>query len=223
MQISNSSRPQTWRWCGFSRRWLPGVVLLGVLAGCGEPPQIMEYTIKKPDRQPQPAFDHPPMQPMNRPSLAAGKAKMPSFEAPESWQKIPNTRMSEATFQVTPDDKDTLVTLIPMAPLSDSLLRPNVDRWRKQVGLAPLKPAEDPQDSFETIQLADGTAGRYLKLVGAGADKTQAMLTLIATTGGRTWYFKLMGNAEVVLEEEPRFKAFVQSVRFSPEEEAGDE
>ena len=217
MRLSISSRRFPWR-------WLPGIVLFGLVAGCGEPPQVEEYTVPKSPRAEQPNFQHPPMSAQARPQAApSGPSKAPSYEVPAEWKQVPNSNeLTLATFQVSPDDKETLVTIIAMPALPEAMILPNVNLWRKQVYLAPLG-ADAPLDFLQELPSADGTTGRYLKLVNENADTPQAMLMLFTQHAGQTWYFKLMGNAELVLQEEPRFKTFVQSVRFSPKKVAGDE
>lgn len=205
-------------------RWLPGVLLLAFIPGCGEPPQIEEYTVTKSPRAEQPGFQHPPMMGQTRPQPAPSQqGGVPSYDVPKEWKKVANKPLSEETFQIAEGDQEAFVTIIRLGPLTDELLLPNLNRWRGQVDLSPLKPGEPP-DGIEDIQLADASKGRYLKLIGGENPKgRQAMLMMFINHGGQAWYFKLMGDAELVLQEEPRFKSFVQSVRFSPKEEAGDE
>ena len=40
------------------------------------------------------------------------------------------------------------------------------------------------------------------------------MLVVIAPHGGRTWFFKMTGPADLAAKKKPAFEAFVKSVRF---------
>jgi hypothetical protein len=39
---------------------------------------------------------------------------------------------------------------------------------------------------------------------------------VLVDDAGKTWFFKLTGDAELAKRETVRFKTFVESVRFSP-------
>ncbi len=147
---------------------------------------------------------------------------MPTFDAPQEWQQVPNKPLSLATYQVSQGDQEAFLTIIPLSLLTDAMLLPNVNRWRGQVGLPPMRP-DDLVNSVDQIPVENEKIP-YIKVVGDEANpKPKAMLVAWFNQGGRTWYFKLFGDAPVTLQEEARFKTFVQSVRFSPEQEAGDE
>ncbi len=54
------------------------------------------------------------------------------------------------------------------------------------------------------------------------AKSKQTILGVIAPDGARTWFFKLKGDTELAAREAPRFKAFVQSVKFNQAVGAND-
>ena len=85
----------------------------------------------------------------------------------------------------------------------------NVNRWRKQLRLAPLE--TDPEDTIE------GASGKFIitHLVsaeplfdnGAKAAISGAMLT----KADYTWFFKMTGDSETVQENREKFEAFVRT------------
>lgn len=144
--------------------------------------------------------------------------ELPSHDVPEGWEKIPSRTIELETFQVKGEGNNAAkVTTIRMGPLREELLLANINRWRGQVKLEPIAQNQVP-GAFSPIKAGD-RQGRYLKLEGA----EEAMLIAILEEGGATWYFKMLGDAPLVMDQEAKFKNFVQSVRFSPDEEAGDE
>jgi hypothetical protein len=83
-----------------------------------------------------------------------------------------------------------------------------------------------PEDSLKLAQslTVAGEKVRYFKLQDEDPKPgDQAMLVACFDQGGATWFFKLYGDAALTLEEEPRFQSFIQSVRFAPNQETGDE
>jgi hypothetical protein len=189
--------------------------LLALILGCGEAARIEEYTVPK----------SPPSQRGLVPAAtqsAPGPMVRPSFDVPPEWTPGPPVQFSTASFQVTDAGQEAIITVSPLKLLTAELILSSLNRWRVQVGLPKLNPG-DPLDPIKSITAGD-LEGSYLKLQGDDADPAaKAMLVAWYDDAGRTWYFKCFGDKNLVNKEEARFKTFVQSVRFSPKEEAGDE
>ena len=154
----------------------------------------------------------PPRAPNTPPARTA--LQKPAFQVPENWTPAKNDTFSTQAFEMQKDGKKVRITVTPLEPLGETLPL-HINRWRRQVGLPPAGPNELDQ-SVEKIE-AGGLSGFYVKLV-----NQQAILAGILPQAGRTWFIKLIGDAPLALEQEPAFKTFVQSVRFSPNEEAGE-
>lgn len=154
-------------------------------------------------------------QPPERPSQAT-----PTYELPKEWVKVatPPSRFSPviSTYQIGEDGEKAKVTVSRMVSQAGLDLA-NVNRWRvdelnmKSIG-------EDQLDETFTPIKAGDLDGRYVKLEG----ETQATLVGIFDVGGLTWFFKIIGDAGLVMDREAEFRTFIQSVRFS-NKEAGDE
>lgn len=199
--------PKRQRGIAVSPRWRFGLLwLVLLLVGCGEPAPITEYTI---DKDPQTQKASPPkesQQPAQRPGL-------PTYDVPPGWEKSSNKPLSLDTYVVAKDGQETFFTLIPLTLLTDDLIPANVDRWRGQVSLPPLPP-EDSVKLAQTLNVA-GAKVRYFKIASDDPKPgDQAMLVACFDHAGKTWYFKLFGDAGITVDEEQNFQTFIQSVRF---------
>ena len=160
----------------------------------------------------------PPRAPNTPPARTA--LQKPTFQVPENWTPAKNDTFSTQAFEMQKDGQKVRITVTPLEPLGETLPL-HVNRWRGQVNLPPAGPNELDQ-AVEKIE-AGGVAGFYVKLVGPdSARDRQAILAGILPQAGRTWFIKLSGDAALAIEQESAFKTFVQSVRFSPNEEAGE-
>ena len=61
-----------------------------------------------------------------------------------------------------------------------------------------------------------GIRSPYVDLVGpkSANGEAQRMLVAAVSQGDATWYFKILGSAELVGRQKPAFEAFMSSVRF---------
>ena len=137
------------------------------------------------------------------PSETSGEKPL-QWEVPEGWTSAPASGMRHATFVVgnaTGQKADMSVSFLAGDGGGDL---GNVNRWRQQVGLAPVAAGElDP-----TVVRFDGMSVVDL----GGAD--QRMLAGWIQHGGRTWFFKLMGPTDLVGGEKEKFMGFLKSVKF---------
>ena len=86
-------------------------------------------------------------------------------------------------------------------------LRPNVDRWRAQIG---LKPATDEEfsKSVTPLDLPEGKA-TIVDVTGP----QQRLVSVIAVRGARSWYFKLLGEPNVIAAEKNKLIEFVKKTK----------
>jgi hypothetical protein len=90
----------------------------------------------------------------------------------------------------------------------------NVNRWRTQLGLGPVAEA-DLASQTQSLDLADGKAS-LTDIAGQDPKNGQKarVLAVVIPRSGQTWFYKLMGNAQVVQQEKEAFMKFVQSVKY---------
>ena len=169
-----------------------------------------------PDSSMRPPFAGP-MQPgvsqtgPDLPRPVAGGTKV-TYTTPEGWGIGRAEGMRKAAFHIAEGDKSADVTIIDLDPSAGDLLA-NVNRWREQVKLSPVTQAELEKE-LKPLKHATGEA-QFVALVGPeDAKPRQTILGAIAITGGRAWFIKLLGDAELAERERERFEKFVNSVQF---------
>ncbi|MHC4993884.1 MAG: hypothetical protein ACYTGQ_02425 [Planctomycetota bacterium] len=155
--------------------------------------------------------DHPPVGgptvPTTAPTTPSASSgdKPVSYTVPSGWEDLPATGMRVAALKVGGSE----LTIIPLAAGAGDLVA-NVNRWRGQVGLTPLDPAQI-EGSCPEIQV-DGAPARYVELVGMTG---QSMLGLITIRGDKSWFVKLLAPTDVVTKETDNFKSFINSLTFN--------
>jgi hypothetical protein len=84
----------------------------------------------------------------------------------------------------------------------------NINRWRGQIGLAPLDPSAVTSQVIP-LKIADTT----FSTADIAAEKTR---TIAAWTrrDGRVWFFKATGPNAAVEKEKSNFVKFIESIRF---------
>lgn len=144
-----------------------------------------------------------------------------SYTIPEGWVEdaAGGGGFRAATLRVTQGDKQAEITVIPLGAQSGSLLE-NVNRWRSQIDLGPVEETGLKQ-LVRSIPVGEAQAV-YVTIIGpeSAGNKRQGMLAAVLPHDGRTWYFKMLGPAELVENQKSAFESFLSSVRFA---EAGDE
>jgi hypothetical protein len=194
---------------------------LSVLAliGCEKGSEIKVYRVSKapleergPEQQnAMPANAPSPSMPggmaMGGPPSRDTAAPKINWKLPDGWTEVPPSSMRYASFSVGAEDNkiDISIVTFPGEGGSDA---DNVNRWRQQLGLTPMNPAELAGQTV-SLKTAD-VIFSSIDLVGASAR------TLAAWTrrDGRVWFFKATGPNAAVEKEKSNFVKFVESIRF---------
>jgi hypothetical protein len=90
----------------------------------------------------------------------AGESAPPEWKLPEAWRQKPGSGMRYASIEIdaSTGPLDLSVTVLPRnEPDLDAYTLSNLNRWRGQLGLAPL-PMSKVRESVERIELAGATA-----------------------------------------------------------------
>lgn len=134
---------------------------------------------------------------------------------PASWTQGEARPMRLATF-FTNTLKDAECTVTVLAGEAGGVI-PNLNRWRAQMGLAPLT-------EEETVRLASfdllGSQATYMECMAAlsPADghpaNEQMLLGVICPLGTETLFIKMTGPAESIIKEKDNFMSFVKSFHF---------
>jgi hypothetical protein len=161
---------------------------------------------------------HPPIMaqgsaPFAATSGSSGQAK-PDWQVPAGWQEVPGGQMLVAKFALSgPANAQAAVNISALAGNGGGPLA-NVNRWRGQLGLATLTDA-DLQTQAKAL---DTTAGKAVMVEMAGTDgrtgQKALLVGVIVPQASRTWFYKLMGDGQIVEREKDAFTKFVQGAKY---------
>jgi hypothetical protein len=91
----------------------------------------------------------------------------------------------------------------------------NVNRWRGQIGLGAVGESDLPHLA-RTLDVPGGKA-TLVDFTGVDA-KTQTPIRLvgaIVAQNGQTWFYKLMGDQQIVAQQKDAFTKFIQSANYA--------
>lgn len=196
-----------WHW--LRSGWVcPAVFVVLALAGC-DGNEVKVYKLAKDDSGPKPQGDSamPAM-------AAAGATAQPQLKwtLPEGWQEVAPGEMRAASFRITGQDgKQADVSVIPLPGMAGGDLN-NVNRWRGQVGLPPVKTEELPKLG-EKVDAAGSEAILFDQGGTASGAKTRILATVLHRED-TAWFFKMTGDDELVARQKPAFIGFLKSLKF---------
>jgi hypothetical protein len=134
-----------------------------------------------------------------------------SWQAPQEWTQKAPAPMRKASYGVPAAgaEAELSITAFP-GDVGGELA--NVNRWRSQIGQAPLKPEE--LDASVSREQSNGLAFTVVELAPGGGDANgKAILGAIVPFQGSTWFFKLTGPGPAVKAAKPAFILFLRSVK----------
>ena len=135
-------------------------------------------------------------------------ARRIQWQTPQGWTEVPPSSMRYASFSAPAENGGKIDISIVTFPGDGGSDADNVNRWRRQIGLAPV------DASTVTSQVAPlKTADTTFSTTDIAGDKTR---TIAAWTRreGRVWFFKATGPNAAVEKEKSNFVKFIESVRF---------
>ena len=158
--------------------------------------------------------DHPPIGGALPPaqSQSADPTK-PSWTIPSGWTEVPATAMLLAKFSIGQDAARADITVSSFDGDVGGLTA-NVNRWRGQISLAPIDDAAASQ-AVTPVEVS-GEKGSLVDMNGTDAknDQPARLIGVAVPHGGRTWFFKILGDGKVVASERDAFLKFVQTVKL---------
>lgn len=145
-----------------------------------------------------------------------------TWNAPESWQVLPSTSNRMANFKVDPEaDAECFLTVLSG---TGGGVEANVNRWRAQLSLDPISPAELAE--YPTLPALGQDAllvefeGAYKGMSGEEGKEGYKLLGLILEDRGNAVFVKMTGPAAIVDREKENFVAFSQSLNAAQEQSA---
>jgi hypothetical protein len=134
---------------------------------------------------------------------------------PAGWKEIPNPQMLLAKYVIQGSGDAKADVNVSMLNGQGGGVMMNISRWRGQLGLPPLS-EEDFSKQAQTLDLPGGKA-TVVDMTGTDAKtgKAARLVGVIAPQGGDTWFYKLMGDEQVVGQQKDTFLKFIQTAKFS--------
>jgi hypothetical protein len=144
-----------------------------------------------------------------------GVASASIWAIPHGWQSVPPSQFLLAEYSIPGSNgAKAEVNVAAMGGEGGGLL-PNINRWRGQVGLDPIGDNDLPK----LAQSLDVPGGKATLVDFAGADAKTGTATrtvgAIVSENGQTWFYKLMGDKQVVAQEKDNFTKFIQSANYA--------
>ncbi len=134
-------------------------------------------------------------------------ADNPDWQVPDAWEPTQGSEMRRASFQATGPGGpvDIAVTSFPG---DVGGLVANLNRWRRQIGLPPLDPA-----NVDSVVERQSVAGKEV-ILSRMEGTTQGTQAAIFRHEGNSWFFKMTGPRASVETNTKSFTSFISSVRF---------
>ncbi len=130
---------------------------------------------------------------------------------PKGWTETRSAGgMRYATIKPSaPGKLEVSVTVFPGAAGGELA---NVNRWRNQIGLAPVEEAALAKDR-KTLKAPAGSVALF-DYTGEGKEKTR-MVAAILLAGGNSWFVKMVGDAGPVAASRADFVRLLESLRLA--------
>lgn len=137
----------------------------------------------------------------------------PTWTIPAEWKEVPPSQFSIAKFVIGGSDGEADITVSPLSGRAGGALQ-NVNRWRGQLGLAPIGEA-DLSTAYTALDVTGGKAMLFdMNGKSPKTGKEVRLLGVIWPQGEQTWFYKMMGDAAVAGREKDAFIKFIQSVHY---------
>jgi hypothetical protein len=137
----------------------------------------------------------------------------PTWQVPSGWQEINGGQFLVAKFVIGGADNAQANVNVSMSAGAGGGVVGNVNRWRGQLGLGELPEAEINK-LLTPLNSPSGTVMVDMSGKDARTGQPARLLAAIVPQASQTWFYKLMGNEQVVQREKDAFSKFVQSAKY---------
>jgi hypothetical protein len=157
------------------------------------------------------------------PAAAAAPSRITYGDLPAGWSLAANNQPPRvATFKVEAEGKQAELAVTKFPGTQIGTFADNVNRWRNQLGLAPVA---DPAGYAPKVVTLGGEQWAIVEV--AGEDKpgspgsAQRILVGMAIPGAarEIWFFKLQGPSALVQSQRPAFERFLETLKFKNDAE----
>jgi hypothetical protein len=148
------------------------------------------------------------------PASAVGAvANKPTWTVPADWKEGELAQFLVAKYVIQGAGEAEAAVNVSELDGNGGGLVPNLNRWRKQLGQPAM--AEEDAAKLPTID-ASGAKAVLADFTGTDArsGKPARLLGLVLPLNGQTWFYKLMGDPELVGQQKDALIKFVQSAQY---------
>ena len=167
-----------------------------ILQSCGKDNHTRIYRLPKSEVPPK-------IQPVNSPKSGI------SWEIPEMWMPSSGSSMRLVSFEVPYSGGAGDLSVIQLAGTGGGL-KPNINRWRRQLNLEPQSLPEIEKDVIEK----KGTLGEYKMIRIVNFQNNSAFLVAIIPIENQTLFVKLSADPSGIQEAESDFIFFCSSIHI---------
>jgi hypothetical protein len=147
-------------------------------------------------------------------TASAANSEKPVWTVPPGWQERPPAEFLLAEYAIAGANGAQADVNVAVLSGTGGGVLPNVNRWRGQLGLAPATEATLPtltsaldvaggQATMMDVSGTDSKTGRKARLIG-----------VILPQAGQTWFYKLMGDEQLVGQQKEALVKFIQSAKY---------
>jgi hypothetical protein len=145
---------------------------------------------------------------------APAREGAPTWQLPAGWKEAAAGQFLFAKFTISGDGGAQAVVNVSTSVGEGGGVPANINRWRQQIG---LPPADESQMSTFTSSV-DVAGGKAVVVEMNGTEAASGQLArvvgVIVPQPGKTWFYKLSGNPDVVTGQKNAFIEFVRGVRY---------
>jgi hypothetical protein len=136
--------------------------------------------------------------------------RRPTWTVPIGWQEGPLAQFLVAKYVIAGTDGAAAAVNVSSLAGDGGGLSANVNRWRGQLGLPSI--SEILTSSFEVT----GSTAQIVDMSGTDAKtgKPARLVGILLPQNGRTWFYKLMGDENIVAQQKDALIKFVQSAKY---------
>ena len=154
---------------------------------------------------------HPLVAPETSSAENSGK---PVWTVPSDWQEVPPSEFLLAEYAVAGTNGAKADVNVAMLNGEGGGVLPNVNRWRGQLGLPPV--TEENLPAMTSSITVAGEQTTVVDMTGTDAKTGQKarLIGVILPQAGQTWFYKLMGDEQLVGQQKEAFTKFIQSAKY---------
>jgi hypothetical protein len=138
-----------------------------------------------------------------------------SWTLPAGWTQDPQPRqMRVATVDVESNGQRGELIVTRFRAGGFGSLVDNLNRWRQQVGLAPISNESEVTPAKTTVAGAEAKVYDFSGAAANGNPPQRNRVVMVETPAGDAWFFRLHGPADLVENQRAAFDSLLQSVKF---------